>query len=61
MRQDGFAARLPNFYSATMRWSADGKRIETEAKRVAIEGDKPTDKLLKSVQYKLTHQAASCP
>ena len=50
-----------NFYSATMRWTADGKRIETEAKRVAIEGGKPTDKLLKSLQYKLTHQAASCP
>ena len=50
-----------NFYSATMRWSADGKRIEMESKRVTLEGGKPTDKLLKSLQYKLTHQAASCP
>ena len=50
-----------NFYSATMRWTADGKRIEMESKRVTLEGGKPTDKLLKSLQYKLTHQAASCP
>lgn len=50
-----------NFYSATMRWSADGKRIETDAKRVALEDGKPTGKLLKSLQYKLTHQAATCP
>lgn len=49
-----------NFYRGTIRWSADGKEIEWEGKRTAIEQGKPTDKVLNLVRAKLHYQSQSC-
>jgi len=50
----------PNFYRATLHWGSDGKDIEMDAKRLAIEDGKPTARVLKEVGMKLHHQSDSC-
>ncbi|MCL2713168.1 MAG: hypothetical protein FWD68_00840 [Alphaproteobacteria bacterium] len=50
----------PNFYRATLHWATDGKEIEMDTKRLAIEEGKPADKVLKEVSMKLRHQSDSC-
>jgi|GEM_PF-3245967 len=49
-----------NFYSGTLHWSADGKQIEMEGKRVALEQGKPTDKVLQLMRSKLSHVSQNC-
>jgi len=50
----------PNFYRATLRWGTDGKEIEMNAKRLAMEESKPTEKVLKQVSMKLHYQSETC-
>lgn len=50
----------PNAYDATLRWSADGKQITLQSTRRALVGGKASDKVVQSLRYQLTWQAARC-
>ncbi len=50
----------PNAYDATLRWSADGKQITLQSTRRALVDGKASDKVVQSLRYQLTWQAARC-
>ncbi|AVS66518.1 hypothetical protein C8245_13285 [Paracidovorax avenae] len=50
----------PNAYEATLRWSADGKQITLQSTRRALVDGKASDKVVQSLRYQLTWQAARC-
>lgn len=57
---DGKVPFVPNFYAATLRWSADGKTIDLDVQRSALVNDKPSDKVLSSTKQKFKFQSANC-
>lgn len=50
----------PNAYDATLRWSADGKQVTLQSTRRALVDGKGSDKVVQSLRYQLTWQAARC-
>jgi hypothetical protein len=51
---------VPNFYTGSVSWSADGTTIDLEMRRVALINDKPSDKVLMLIKHKLAFQAPNC-
>jgi hypothetical protein len=49
-----------NVYSASMHWSADGKQIDIEASRVALEHGQPTGKTIMSMRSTLRYLSETC-
>jgi|GEM_PF-3528277 len=50
----------PNFYTGVLHWSTDGKQIDMESKRVALDQGQPTKKALQVIRYKLSYDAPTC-